>query len=151
MGCFSLPCFQSDNFPKWLSDQETPLITNQISIFFHNISSFIYIELLLIDIYPIFSINILNQWQFFLCVWFIWFLNSKFITKINVKLLPSKQTLKTKLAFFLSDEFAHFFKNKNSGEIVGHNGPIYKTPLSNLYFMATVQHLKNCVQDRRKV
>ena len=45
----------------------------------------------------------------------------------------------------------NFWQTKNFWEIVGHNGPIYKTQLSNIYFMATVQHLKNCVQGRRKV
>jgi hypothetical protein len=45
--------------------------------------------------------------------------------------------LKKKLTIFLSDEL-HIL-HKDSGEIVGHNGPIYKTPLSNFYFMATVQ------------
>ena len=44
----------------------------------------------------------------------------------------------------IKSEISHCCQTKIFWETVGHNGFISKPPLSNLYFMATVEHLKNC-------
>ena len=139
MGCFSLPCFQSDNFPKWLSDQETPLITNQISIFFY-ISSFIYIEY-----YPIFSTKGFYDYFFFktVCLLHLIFQSS----------LPECQTFiikRTLVSVLIGVCSCSYLIIKNKSWTINYKGPSIKT-LAILRKGGSKLHMKLPMDRSKKV